>query len=187
MREFLQSARQCLSRDGTIYLTLTQTQGVTKYEAASNPAWNLEEIALDLDYDIIDALPFDIGDFPGYAPTYSFEGNSSTFQFSTTHVLKPKTAPLTDAATMRAYIAPLFLTAECSIVVPQWHVPHWTDAVESLLPYCAKYKSARSLYEAATSFGTSLALLENVTNENLRLTTPSSYFIASLYQVYRSI
>jgi hypothetical protein len=65
VRELLNSTKQCLSHDGRIYLTLRMRQGGTSNEAASEAGWNLEEIAHEYGFEIVDALPFDTEDFPG--------------------------------------------------------------------------------------------------------------------------
>ncbi|KAG7353721.1 protein of unknown function DUF2431 containing protein [Nitzschia inconspicua] len=185
---FLKSSKNCLALNGRIYLTLAHKQGGTSYEVASNRGWNLEEVARNLHFDVIDALPFAAEDFPGYSPKRAYNDKSFPHSDSRTHILTRKDAPIQNGAAKRSTISSLLtLLADFRWGSLGWQSQHWTDAVEDLRPYCTKYKTARSLYEAALSFGTAIEYLQNSPHDQIQYTLPSSDFIVSLAKVHKTI
>jgi len=87
--KFLLSVKEVLDDNGQVRITLASRQGGTSREArAKNPSWNIEEIAKESGFDLIEVFPFVETMYPGYEPKREFVDKSFPYQNAQVHMFK---------------------------------------------------------------------------------------------------
>ena len=77
------------SPNGRVYVTLASAQGGTTREAAAyDRAWDIDKLSSEAGLELIEVLPFDPSDFPGYEPRRAYRDGSFPFEGARTHILR---------------------------------------------------------------------------------------------------